>query len=75
MANDGKFENGLNGKSNFGVRELKQAQSARGASAKPLALDEEQQQRKAANEARGFDPYNTSGSFDRKKHWSRVGKR
>ena len=30
---------------------------------------------KAANEARGFDPYNTSGSFDRKKHWERVGKR
>lgn len=29
----------------------------------------------AANEQRGFDPYNTSGSFDRKKHWSRVGKR
>ena len=29
----------------------------------------------AANEARGSDPYNTSGSFDRKKHWERVGKR
>jgi hypothetical protein len=29
----------------------------------------------AANEARGVDPYNTSGSFDRKKHWERVGKR
>jgi len=28
-----------------------------------------------ANEARGVDPYNTSGSFDRKKHWERVGKR
>ena len=24
---------------------------------------------------RGFDPYNTSGSFDRKKNWTRVGKR
>jgi hypothetical protein len=23
----------------------------------------------------GSDPYNTSGSFDRKKHWARVGKR
>ncbi len=41
--------------------------------AKPLALAEAQ--RKAANEARGFDPYNTSGSFDRKKNWSRVGRR
>ena len=24
---------------------------------------------------RGSDPYNTSGSFDRTKNWSRVGKR
>jgi hypothetical protein len=24
---------------------------------------------------RGSDPYNTSGSFDRKKNWARVGKR
>jgi hypothetical protein len=32
-------------------------------------------QPKAANEAQGSDPYNTSGSFDRKKHWERVGKR
>ncbi len=30
---------------------------------------------KAANQNRGFDPYNTSGSFDRKKNWARVGKR
>jgi hypothetical protein len=30
---------------------------------------------KAANENRGFDPYNTSGSFDRKQNWTRVGKR
>jgi hypothetical protein len=27
------------------------------------------------NEQRGSDPYNTSGSFDRKKNWARVGKR
>lgn len=26
-------------------------------------------------EKSGFDPYNTSGSFDRSKHWLRVGKR
>ncbi len=71
MANEGKSQDA---KFNLGVREPKQAPSTRGASAGPLALDEEQQ-RKAANEARGFDPYNTSGSFDRKKHWARVGKR
>ena len=31
--------------------------------------------RKANAPSTGFDPYNTSGSFDRKKHWERVGKR
>lgn len=31
--------------------------------------------RKPGNEQRGSDPYNTSGSFDRKKNWARVGKR
>lgn len=29
----------------------------------------------AANKKRGVDPYNTSGSFDRKNSWSRVGRR
>ena len=28
-----------------------------------------------AKEKRGFDPYNSSGSFDRKKNWNRLGKR
>lgn len=26
-------------------------------------------------EKQGFDPYNSSGTFDRKKNWNRVGKR
>jgi hypothetical protein len=52
----------------FGVRELQQAQSA-----PRLALQSARP--RAANESRGFDPYNTSGSFDRKKHWSRIGRR
>jgi hypothetical protein len=30
---------------------------------------------KAAGEQRSSDPYNTSGSFDRKQNWARVGKR
>jgi len=30
---------------------------------------------KATNVNRGSDPYNTSGSFDRTKNWTRVGKR
>ncbi len=52
----------------FGVRELRQANAAEKLSVNAAPL-------KAANEQRGFDPYNTSGSFDRKKNWSRVGKR
>ncbi len=52
----------------FGVRELRQANAAEKLSVNAAPL-------KAANEKRGFDPYNTSGSFDRKKNWSRVGKR
>jgi hypothetical protein len=31
--------------------------------------------RKQPTEQRGADPYNTSGSFDRKNNWARVGKR
>jgi hypothetical protein len=52
----------------YGVGELRTARAAQELSvcAKP---------QKAAKEVRGFDPYNTSGSFDRKKNWTRVGKR
>jgi hypothetical protein len=31
--------------------------------------------RKNTTHERGSDPYNTSGSFDRKKNWARVGRR
>jgi hypothetical protein len=37
-----------------------------------LSLTEFQSELKAHQNS---DPYNTSGSFDRKKHWARVGKR
>jgi len=50
------------------VRELRQANLAQELSVDAAPL-------KAATEKRGFDPYNTSGSFDRKKNWMRVGKR
>jgi len=50
------------------VRELRQAHAAQ-----ELSVDAEPT--KAANQNRGCDPYNTSGSFDRKKNWARVGKR
>jgi len=53
----------------FGVRELREAKKVdRG-----LTLSVEPV--KVSVASKGFDPYNTSGSFDRKKHWARVGKR
>jgi hypothetical protein len=55
-------------KFSFGVREMRQARLA-----EPLALQSGPLQ--MLDEDRGSDPYNTSGSFDRKKNWSRVGKR
>jgi len=52
----------------FGVRELHQANATEKLTVNYAPL-------KAANEQRGVDPYNTSGSFDRKKNWAKVGKR
>lgn len=51
----------------FGVRELEETQSTPRVTleiAPPGAL-------RAMDESRGFDPYNTSGTLNRKNHWSR----
>lgn len=72
MAN-GNQEDGPDPKFSFGTRELREARRAR-----TLALAEIEPARKgvpSAASGAGFDPYNTSGSFDRRKHWERVGKR
>ena len=50
-------------------------QTERQRSRHPLQLDADEGSNKALHHARGNDPYNTSGSFDRKKNWARVGKR
>jgi hypothetical protein len=52
----------------FGVRELRKAKVR-----DPLSLDTSKL--KLVNENHGSDPYNTSGSFDRTKNWTRIGKR
>jgi len=51
----------------FAVRELRQAGHAQ-----RLRVDAPL---KATNEHRGFDPYNTSGSFDHKRNWRRTRQR
>ena len=59
----------------FGVRELAQSGDtvAHAEDSQPLTLDAGAQ--RGPSRHAGFDPYNTSGSFDRKKNWLRVGKR
>ena len=52
----------------WGAREPRQAEKIRGLATPTTA-------RKPANDTTGGDPYNTSGSFDRKKNWARIGKR
>ncbi len=69
MSSDHKTRDDPESKFSFGVRELKHAAAAR-----ELSLVDTARLR-GANQDRGFDPYNTSGSFDRKKNWTRIGKR
>ena len=75
MSSDPNVRRGDDSKFSFGVRELREAKAAApaAATAKPIALDEGTA--KKVDKNLGFDPYNTSGSFDRKKNWVRVGKR
>lgn len=68
MSNDHKAASPNDSDFSYGVRELRNANVAQELSLNTAPA-------KAANEKHGFDPYNTSGSFDRKKNWAKVGKR
>ena len=68
MSTDYKTRNEAGAPFSFGVRELRHARLAQELCVQAAPL-------KAVNENRGSDPYNTSGSFDRKKNWTRIGKR
>jgi hypothetical protein len=57
-------------KFSFGTRELRRAQREKEAAA---AIDPEAPNPRDAGG--GFDPYNSSGGFDRRKNWARIGKR
>ena len=69
MASDHKTRDDPESTFSFGVRELKHAAAAQNLSLVDTA------RLKAENENRGVDPYNTSGRFDRKNNWTRIGKR
>ena len=68
MASDDRNSSNDDSNFTFAVRELRQAKTVR-----TLALDPEP--KKPSYKELGSDPYNTSGSFDRTKNWTRVGKR
>jgi hypothetical protein len=62
-----------------GGRERRQASDAANDAAKlaahAAALSLNVESSKTSTMDYGSDPYNTSGGFDRKKHWTRVGRR
>jgi hypothetical protein len=68
----GKSEKPSESDSNFtlGVKELQRSQNAAA-----VPGDAQKETAEIVREDRGVDPYNTSGSFDRSKAWTRVGKR
>jgi len=68
MASDDRNSGNDDTNFSFAVRELRQAKATR-----TLALDPEP--KKLSYKEQGSDPYNTSGSFDRTKNWTRVGRR
>jgi hypothetical protein len=68
MASDSKIRGANDSDFSFAVRELRQAKAAQ-----KLTVDPNP--KKPAYNEQGSDPYNTSGSFDRTKNWTRVGKR
>ena len=57
-------------KFSFGTRELRQAQREQ-----PAAAAADTAAPNPRDAGGGFDPYNSSGGFDRRKNWARVGKR
>jgi hypothetical protein len=57
----------------YGTRELRQAQRAAPTDDESLEITGRSPRIEA--EERGFDPYNSSGSFDRRKNWERIRKR
>ena len=68
MNSDNRFSRDRSSAPGVRSRELPQAPKSFG-----LSLDADPI--KPAKPERSSDPYNTSGSFDRTKNWTRVGKR
>ena len=67
MSNANKNSSGRNPSFGSAAREARRADAQ--------SVDEPSVNPKNQDAGGGFDPYNTSGSFDRRKNWERVGKR
>jgi hypothetical protein len=72
MKNDRNARSPAGSALNLGARI---AQRPKTANVYSLPLEIEDVASQATRDAGSNDPYNTSGSFDRKKNWERVGKR
>ncbi|HTV97692.1 MAG TPA: hypothetical protein VME42_16950 [Steroidobacteraceae bacterium] len=72
MANDNDSDGDR--RFSFATRELRRAERPAAPAGNALSIAESERERKRKDSA-GFDPYNSSGSFDRKKNWERVRKR
>jgi hypothetical protein len=68
MSNDNRTGADKDTSFTFAVRELRQARAAQTLALVPGP-------KKVSYKEQGSDPYNSSGSFDRKQNWTRVGKR
>jgi hypothetical protein len=79
MASDEKSNKAQDSTFGAGGRERRQASEAANDAAKlaahAAALSLNAGSSKTPTMDYGSDPYNTSGGFDRKNHWTRVGKR
>jgi hypothetical protein len=70
MSNGNKISSNRDPKLSFATRELREVRRAQ-----PRAAEESSRKPENNGLGDGCDPYNSSGSFDRRKHWERVGKR
>jgi len=74
MAIDHKPNSDRDAASRFDARAIAEGQTERLPPA-AKSLNVESAPPKPGSETHGFDPYNTTGGFDRKKNWTQVRKR
>ncbi len=76
MSSDDEEPRDADAKFTFAVRELRNSKHGewRAIRAKHTAIATEAHELMAVEEDHGFDPYNSTGSYDRNRAWARIGK-